>query len=248
MNFIDCIYSDSDVLLYEIDRVILGIDFEAGTFTWILKEDIRDYKPASLNTASFHETFMDACILAGGVYDCPVLPTIAGSLISMGPIFTFERAFDLLRTYGHGITVIRELCSDHPEYVEPFARTKGILTYMPIIKDDGTVETLSKKNVPNNIAMLITPRLANEIYFYISRHLVSTNMYDLLISDHLKVHAPLDGGESQEYKNLLNNMIPLRTTCLSLLAGHSNRFLHHKHLVFPTDVVAYPDCYVLVST
>ena len=191
---------------------------------------------------------MDACLLTGGVYDCPVLPGLAGSLTTMGPIFTFERAFDLLRTYTHGINVIRELSPDHPEYVDRFARTKGILTYMPIIKDNGTVETLSKKNIPNNIAMLITPRLANEIYFYISRHLVGTNMYNLLISDHLKVPAPLDGGESQEYKNLLNDMIPLRTTCLSLLAGHSNRFLHHKHLVFPIGAVTYLDCYVLVST
>ena len=238
MNFIDCIYSDADILLYEIDRIILGIDFEAGNFKWIFKEDIRDYKQATFNTASFHETFMDACLLAGGIYDRPVLPGLAVSLASIGPIFTFERAVDVLRTYGHGITVIRELSPDHPEYLDRFARTKGILTYMPIIKDNGTVETLSKKNIPNNIAMLITPRLANEIYFYISRHLVGTNMYDLLISDHLKVHAPLDGGESQEYRNLLNDMISLKTTCLGLLSSHSNRFFQSKHLVF-TVLVAW---------
>lgn len=232
----DCIYSDSDILLYEVDRVVLGIDFEAGTFSWIFKDDIREYKQP-FNAATFHETFMDACILAGGIYDCPVFPTLAGSLSPMGPIFIYERAIDLLRTYGHGITVIRELTPDQTDYMERFARAKGILTYMPVITDKNGVETLSKKTVPNNIAMLITPRLANEIYFYISRHLVGTNMYDLLISDHLRIHAPLDGGESVEYKNLLNEMTPLRTTCLSLLAGHSNRFLHHKHLVFPCTVL-----------
>jgi hypothetical protein len=226
----DVMYSDSDILLYEVDRVILGIDFDAGTFTWIYKDDIRDYKQG-FNAANFHETFMDACLIAGGIYDCPVLPTIAGSVASMGPVFTFERAIDLLRTYTHGITVIRELSPD-PEYMERFARTKGILTYMPIITSTTHVETLSKTAVPNNIAMLITPRLANEIYFYLSRRLVGHEMYDLLISDHLRVPAPLDGGDSQEFRNLVNDMIPLRTTCLSLLAGHSNRFLHHKHLVW----------------
>jgi hypothetical protein len=211
---------------------VLGIDFEVGTFTWIFKDDIRDYRKSGFNASTFHETFMDACILAGGIYDCPIIPTLAESLNSIGPVFIFERAIDLLRIYGHGVAVIRELCSDqHPEYMERFARTKGILTYMPVMKDNGQVETLSKKSVPNNIAMLITPRLANEIYFYISRRLVGTEMYDLLISEHLKIHAPLDGGESQEYRNLLNDMVSLRATCLSLLAGHSNRFLHHKHLV-----------------
>lgn len=175
---------------------------------------------------------MDACILAGGVYDCPVFPPIVPSLQSLGAVFAFERAIDLIRTYNQGDVVIRELASDNAEYMERFARTKGILTYMPIMKDNGNVETFSKKKVPNNVAMLITPRLSNEIYFYISRRVVGTEMYDLLISDHLKIQAPLDGGESQEYRDLLGDLIPLRTTCLSLLAGHSNRFLHRKHLVF----------------
>jgi Temperature dependent protein affecting M2 dsRNA replication len=177
---------------------------------------------------------MDACVLAGGVYDCPVLPTLAGSLTSMGAVFTFERAIDLLRTYTHGVTVIRELSSDHPEYMEKFARTKAILTYMPIINEKGFVQTTTQKSVPNDIAMLITPRLANEIYTYLSRKLVGGDMYNFLMSDRLKVQAPLDGGESQEYRNLLNDLIPLRITCLSLLAGHSNRFFHHKRLVIPS--------------
>ena len=220
------------MFLYDILRVILNIDFIAGTFTWLYKDEIRDHKPPGFNEATFEETFMDACILAGGVYDFPVLPSLAGSLASLGPVFTFERAIDLLRTYGNGITVIRELSTDNPEYMERFARSKGILTYMPVIKDGGYVETLSKKTVPNNIATLITPRLANEVYFYLSRRLVGTELYDLLISDHLKIHAPLDGGESQEYRDLLNGLIPLRTTCLSLLAGHSNRFFNSKRLVY----------------
>jgi Temperature dependent protein affecting M2 dsRNA replication len=225
------VYSDADILLYEIDRVVLGIDFPNGTFSWIFKEDIKEYKQGTFNTPSFHETFMDACLIAGGVYDCPILPTLAGSYAAMGPVFIFERAVDLLRTYTHGITAIRELSSDHPDYVERFARTKGILTYMPIMKDNGFVETLSKKNVPNNVAMLVTPRLANEIYYYISRRFVGTELYDLLLSDNMKIQPPLDGGESQEYRNLLNAMIPLKMECLALLSSHSNRFLHHKHLV-----------------
>ena len=80
MNFIDCIYSDADILLYEVDRIILGIDFEGGSFTWIFKEDIRDLKQGTFSTENFHETFMDICILAGGIYDCPTIPSIAPSL------------------------------------------------------------------------------------------------------------------------------------------------------------------------
>jgi hypothetical protein len=177
---------------------------------------------------------MDLCLLAGGVFDLPVPPMLSGGFNSMGALFTFERAFDLVRTYSSGANVIRELAPDSTDYMDRFCRAKAILTYMPIMTDKGYVETLCNKEVPNNIATLITPRFANEIYFYLSRRLVGTELYDLLISDHLKVQAPLEGGDTLEYRNLLNEMIPLRTMCLSLLSGHSNRFFHPKHLVsFP---------------
>jgi hypothetical protein len=185
----------------------------------------------SFNEDRFDEIFLDVCLLAGGVLDLPVAPMLSGGFNSMGATFTFERAIDLIRTFHTGANVIREHSPDPTDYMDRFCRAKAIITFMPIMDKNGYVRTLSTANVPNNIATLITPRLANEIYFYISRGLVRTDLYDLLMSDHLKVQAPLEGGDMQEYRNLLNDMIPLRTMCLSLLSGHSNRFLHHKHLV-----------------
>lgn len=232
LNFIDAIYSDLDILLYPLDRLVYTIDFQAETFTYVNKDDIRDYKqPGFSSEKPFHDTFMDVCLLAGGVFDLPVVPMLSDSYSSMGARFTFERAIDILRTFSSGVNAIREQNPDSVDYMDQFCRAKAILTYMPIMNPKGYVETLSKKSVPNNIATLITPRLANEIYFYISRRLVGTELYDLLMSDHLKVQAPLEGGDMQEYRTLLNDMIPIRTMCLSLLSGHSNRFLHTKHLV-----------------
>lgn len=166
-----------------------------------------------------------------------MFPQLAGSLTSMGPVFTFERAIDSIRTYSNGLAVIRELAPDNQEYIHQFARAKGILTYMPIITDTGYVETLSKKSVPNNIAMLITPRLANEIYYYLSRRLVGKDMFTVLLSERLFIQAPLDGGDSHEYRRLLTEMIPLRVLCLNLLSGHSPRFLHQKKLVSPRIIL-----------
>jgi hypothetical protein len=40
-----------------------------------------------------------------------------------------NRAVDLIRTYGRGIDVIRELAHDATDYIDRFARTKAILTY-----------------------------------------------------------------------------------------------------------------------
>src|SRR5579859_6009673 len=232
LNFIDVIYSDLDILLYPVDRLVFTIDCQAETFTYVHKDDIRNYKQAGFSSDKpFHDTFMDVCILAGGVFDIPVAPMLSDSYNSMGALFTFERAIDMLRTFSSGVIVIREHAPDSVDYMNQFCRAKAILTYMPIMNLKGYVQTLSQNRVPNNIATLITPRLSNEIYFYISKRLVGTELYDLLMSDHLKVQAPLEGGDLQEYRTLLNDMIPIRTTCLSLLSSHSNRFLCNKHLV-----------------
>jgi hypothetical protein len=105
-----------------------------------------------------------------------------------------------------------------------------MIQYGPVSDGKSHVKTLTP-NIINDLATVITPRIANELYYYISRRLVGTQMWDLLMCDHLKIQAPLCGGESQEYRNLLAEMIPLRTTSLSLLSSHSNRFFHHKRLV-----------------
>jgi hypothetical protein len=227
----ECVYSDTDILLYDIDRVIYHIDWDAGKFNFIYKKDIQTYKNPPFPEATFQESFLDGCIIAGGVYDCPILPSLAGSLQTMGPVFTFERAIDLLRTYGTGIAVIKELAPDDKVYMEQFARTKTMIQCCMVTDGKSHVITPTPRNNINDLATVITPRLAAELYFYISRRLVGTKVWDLLMADHLKVQAPLCGGESQEYRNLLAEMIPLRTMSLSLLSSHSNRFFHHKHLV-----------------
>ena len=218
--------------MYNIDRVVLEIDFDAGNFKWLFKDDVRDYKQSASQKSHFPaEAFLDACIFAGGLYDCPSFPSLAGSS-SISPAFTFDRALDLLRTYGTGLIAIREqLPAENTDYTEKFARTKAMLTHMIIMNDKSKFQTMSTEKMPNDLAMVITPRLADEIYFYIFKRLVGTSMFDLLMSDSIKVPTPLDGGEAQEQRDLVQKMMPLTLTCLALLSGHSNRFFHHKHLV-----------------
>jgi len=227
-------WSDPDIFLYDMPRIVTDFDWEAKTFTYIRKDSIQTYKAGAFpeDYTAFTEAFLDACILAGGVYDCPVLPSLAGSLTSMGPVFTFERAIDILRTYNYdGATTIKESLPDSKEYLGLYAKTKAMITYMPIKQNDGPIVTLVRHNAPNDLAMVITPRLADSIYWMFYHRLVRPNIYDLLISDNIQIHAPLEGGDTSEYRNLLTEMIPIQTQCLALVASHSNRFMHHKHLV-----------------
>jgi Temperature dependent protein affecting M2 dsRNA replication len=184
---------------------------------------------------------MDACLLAGGVYDCPPLPSLAESVDSIGPSFTFDRAADVLRTYGSGIQVIRDLAPES-DYMDKFARTKGLLNFVPIFKYNSTIETLSKKAVPKDIQTVVTPRLANEIYMYLSRRFVGCEMYDLLLSEHLRIPTSWEGS-NQEMAFLAGEMISVMVLCLNLLSQHSNRGFQHKHLVCSFTVIN-ADCHI----
>jgi Temperature dependent protein affecting M2 dsRNA replication len=225
-------------LVYDINRVVTDFDWDAKTVTTVSKDLIHTYKDGAFpnDEKAFNDAFLDSCILAGGMYNCPVFPSLAGSLTSMGPVFTFERAIDLLRTYNYdALNTIKENVAESADYHREWARTRCIFTYMPIKTAEGPIVTMSTKNVPNDLATVVMPRLADQIYWYIYRRLVHPYTYDLLISDNIQIHAPLEGGDTQEYRNLLAEMVPLRTTATALVSSHSNRFMHHKHLVSPFE-------------
>lgn len=233
-QIINAIWSEAEILVYEWPIIITDFDWEAKTFRFIKKDLIQNYKPGAFpeDDEGFQEAFLDACILAGGLYDIPVLPSLAGSLTSMGPVFTFERAIDSLRAFNYDISLaIKESVAESAEYHREAAVRKFTILFMPVKTGKGPVKTFSTKKVPDNLATVVMPRLADQIYWFIYRGLIRPNAYDLLISDNVQIHAPLEGGDTQEYRNLLTEMIPMRTTCLALVSSHSNRFMHQKHLV-----------------
>ncbi|KAI8374335.1 PIN domain-like protein [Radiomyces spectabilis] len=85
-SMINAVYGGSELLMWDIDKIITVIDTEKGNYHWVSKKTvIQDLRVSD-------EQFLDICILAGFEY-CPSFPPLNTTVMS----FTFKGKQDLPR-------------------------------------------------------------------------------------------------------------------------------------------------------
>lgn len=226
-------WSSTEFLLFDgVDRLITNIDLKAGTFQFISKREIM--QELSLT----YDQFQDLGILAG-FQDSPSIPI---------PEWSFKAVLDLIQRYRNGPAAISAAYTEFPPiqqsgYTDTFARSKTMIKYSLILHaDDGRVMPLplalpppanlpaiTGADVPNDIQEVFSYRLPDEVYFQLFRGLISPRLLGALTSGYWIEHPPLCGGESDEYRRFLKDIITEhpaspRCTALALLASPLNAF------------------------
>ena len=226
-------WSSTEFLLFDgIDRLITNIDLKAGTFQFISKREIMS------DLSLTYDQFQDLGILAG-FQDSPSIPL---------PEWSFKAVLDLVQRYRNGPAAISAAYTEFPHlsqsgYMDTFARAKTMIKFSLILHaDDGRVMPLplalpppanvppiTGADVPNDIQEVFSYRLPDEVYFQLFRGLVSPRLLGALTSGYWVEHPPLCGGESDEYRRFLKDIITEhpaspRCTALALLATPLNAF------------------------
>lgn len=115
------------------------------------------------------------------------------------------------------------------QYMDLFLRTKALLRHHPIFDSACTCELFHKEFAPSDLSDVIGPRLPNEIYFLLSQGAITPQVLNELTSGTLVEFPPML--DSQEYRNYLTSIIPLRTYALGLLTVGLNEYYHTKRVV-----------------
>ncbi|CAO3618472.1 unnamed protein product [Mucor hiemalis] len=209
-QMVNAVCGGSELLMWDIDKMITSIDFEKGNYHWVSKRTVLQDLHVS------DEQFLDICILAGFEY-CPSFPPLNTAHVS----FTFNGVHDLIKQHKTGFNAVQAF-SDNPtiaktHYIDVFCRTRCAVKYHLIINEDGEVKPMHIENAPNDIHEFIGYRLPDEIYYYLMRGLIGPQSINSLVSGVLIESAPLDNGESIEYHNFLTQLLNIRTQTLSLL-------------------------------
>lgn len=185
-----------------------------------------------------YDQFQDLGILAG-FQDSPSIPL---------PEWSFKAVLDLIQRYRNGPAAISAAYNEFPHlqqsgYTDTFARSKTMIKFSLILHaDDGrvmplplalpppaNVPAITAADVPNDIQEVFSYRLPDEVYFQLFRGLISPRLLGALTSGYWIEHPPLCGGESDEYRRFLKNIITEhpaspRCTALALLATPLNAF------------------------
>ncbi|KAJ1965402.1 hypothetical protein GGI12_000794 [Dipsacomyces acuminosporus] len=224
---IHAVYAPSDILMFDIDRVITAINHSKSTFSWVLKDNLLH------NFGIGHDQFLDMCILAGFEW-CPTFPAIDSEVW-----YSFKSAIDVIRTYRTGFNAIQAY-AEHPvvkssNYVDNYCRTYCAIRYHIVLQLDGTVGPLNAEYAPNDLHEIIGYRLPNAAYQLLARGIIHPPMLSVLTSGAWAEFPPLDNGESEEYRDLVVGwMREIYTSDYSALCNSLGPFFKQRKVVMRT--------------
>lgn len=233
-GYIHAIWSDSESLLWTVDKVITSIEW-SGSFTFLDKQRVL----ADLGFTQ--DQFLDLCLLSG----CSLLrtfPPIAES-------FSMRSAIDLVRQFKTGIATC-QAWREAPQmkaagYTEAFMRARLAVKYALVLTTDGTCLPLplvvpppganvTPADVPADLDELFSPRLPDEVYFLLCKGMISANLVACLTSGYIDERQPL--ADSPEYRRFIKDIITEgatspKCTALALLTAGLNPLWSQRRLV-----------------
>ncbi|KAF9108378.1 hypothetical protein BGX29_000631 [Mortierella sp. GBA35] len=222
-QIINATYAGSELLMFDIDRVITSIDFTRQTFSVISKKAVLQDLMLS------DDQFLDLCILAGFDY-CPTFPPLATE-----GVFALKSIHDLLQQHRNGFNAVKAYAESSQivksNYVDQFCRTRCAMRHQPILTDEGHVEPMNVANAPSDIHEFIGYRLPDEVYYYLSRGVITEPTLNSILSGNVVEFSPLCNGETKEYRNFLTtDIMKMRAHTVALLRAHLIAFYHERKI------------------
>ncbi|KAF8930492.1 temperature dependent protein affecting M2 dsRNA replication-domain-containing protein [Dissophora ornata] len=219
-QIIHAIYAGSELLMFDVDRVITSIDFAKQTFSFTSKKTLLQELVLS------DDQFLDLCILAGG-YLCPLFPPLSDEgafyFKSINELQQYRTGFNFVKAYADSPQVVKS------NYVDLFCRMRCALKHHLILTSEGHVEPMNAQQAPTDIHEFIGYRLPDEAYYYISRGLIADSTLNTLLCSYGVEYPPLCNGETEEYRNFLTtDIMKMKAQTMSLMQSQLNPFFHRK--------------------
>ncbi|KAJ9637908.1 hypothetical protein H2199_007403 [Coniosporium tulheliwenetii] len=242
-KYVDAIAGSTELFLYDVDKVITDLGSrmvveggDPGELTSCLeKGQIIALRRHSCITELGNipsDVFVDACLLCGNAL-IPPIPQLGGNSRRNKP--KIQAAVDLLMTTpGRDGNSVCSNYQDDPQframqYQDKYRRTRLAIKHHVVLTAEGKAVPLDEQEAPRDIHELVGQQLPEEIYFYLSKGVIGPRVLNWRSSGEIIELAPLDGGDSPEYRKLvLDQLTPLRTSALSLLSYSLHRFYQHK--------------------
>ncbi|CCG81031.1 XPG I-region protein [Taphrina deformans PYCC 5710] len=221
---VDSIYAAPDVFVHGAERSITDISFEQNLrVTFCDKSAI-----LGLLQGINEDQFLDAYLFAGNDF-CPIVPILEPNPPSEFSAFRMRAAADVVRQNGTGYLALHgnPVLEKRPNYLEQWLKAKALFKFHPYLNLAGDVVLSKEDKAPSDVARVIGARLPREVYYYISRGLIEPQLIDTLLSGVWRESPPLDGGDSREYRRLLEELDDIRVKCMDLL--HGSKQLHHYY-------------------
>lgn len=220
-------YGASDILLFDVEKLITKIDMEKSQFHWITKQICQE-EFGRLSS----EQFLDFALLLGSRY-LRTFPPFENSTYP-GKELSIQDALTSFSSAGrNALTICSQLEDDRraqdSKYLDRYKRALVTVKHHVIMDADGKVGPVDPDHVPSDMHELIGQRLPEELYFYLSKGILGPNVPNYLTSGEVLIPLPLGVEDSDIYRHLVGDfLLPIRTQSIGLLSNSLHRFYQTK--------------------
>lgn len=224
---VDAVFGSSEILLFNVDKLITRIDSEPAQFFWITKQTCQEELGKLTN-----DQFLDFCLLLGSSF-LPTFPAFETQPFpAKGP--TIRDALPMFNLAGRSALA---LCAQFEEdrrvqdvqYTDLYKRAYMTVKHHVFIDVDGKVAPMDPDNTSNDMHEIIGQRLPEELYFYLSKGILGADIPNTLTSSEVLVSLPLGAEDTPIYRQVVGDTLtPIRAQAISLVANTLHRFYQTK--------------------
>ncbi|SHO77073.1 Similar to S.cerevisiae protein MKT1 (Protein similar to nucleases that forms a complex with Pbp1p) [Malassezia sympodialis ATCC 42132] len=216
-QYVHAIYGPMELFAFDgIDNVILHLNLRQGKFQFASKR-------AMLRELQCGEAeFLDTVLLAGMEY-CSTFPALQDESTGLmhTPGAPGIRALSMLVKQSRGGFMLCSQFAEHPmvaktAYLDQFCHARAMIKFSLVLSPDGGVvvplplalhEKGPKPEIPSDLHEIFSFRLPDQVLLYLSRGLISSSVLGSLLSGYVIESAPLDNGDTEEYRQFVREYL-----------------------------------------
>lgn len=224
---LDAVFGPSEILLFGVDKLITRIDLKPATFFWITRQTLQE----ELGRLS-NDQFVDFCLLLGSSFLRP-FPLFENPSIPGKPL-NIRDSLTMFNVAGRNALALCAQFEDDRrvqdlQYTDRYKRAFLAVKHHVFMDVEGRVEPMDAENIPSDVHELISQRLPDELYFYLSKGILSAKIPNYLTSGEVLVSLPLGAEDTTIYRRTVSDVLnPIRAQSIGLLSNSMHRFYQNK--------------------
>ncbi len=146
----------------------------------------------------------------------------------------------MLNTAGRSVIQLCHQCRDDPQvqaldYEDKYKRAMLSLKHHVVLDKEGKAILMGSEYDAGDAHEFIGLRLPEELYFYISRAMLSPRVANWLTSGEIDLTLPVGCEDTESYRHLLGDQLTgLQTQTICLLSSSMNRFYQSRSIKIKT--------------
>ncbi|KAF0981148.1 hypothetical protein FDP41_012936 [Naegleria fowleri] len=215
------VMGDEELLMFDIPRVIVSIDWSQKTFQYVEKQQILTSERITNNQ------FLDAALLSGS-YFFKGFSTPSPFQNNVKKDERFKTEIENIKAIGSAKSIFS--MNHREDLAIPFLLNKCLIMHHPVLDFfSNTVVVMNKHELPRDFDEIVGERLPDEIYFLICHGVLSPQFVGNLVNGIFYEPSPLF--DSEEYKEFIEVWKPIYSTSLNFLTSEMSDYFKQKGVV-----------------